>query len=132
MADNFRFELVSPERLLVSEAATQVTVPGAEGEFTVLPGHAPFVSTLRPGLLTVSLQSGGRDEYVLFGGFAEVGPDALTVLAEQAQPRRDLDAEEIAARVRDAEEDVNDATDDAARARAQERLDQLRALQQFA
>ena len=129
MADTFTFELVSPERLLVSGEATQVVVPGSEGDFAVLPNHAPVMSTLKPGVLAISMQSEGESRIFVRGGFAEVGPTSLTVLAEQAIPLSELDAAALAAEVKNAEEDVNDARDDAARNRAQERLDQLKQLQ---
>jgi F-type H+-transporting ATPase subunit epsilon len=130
MAETFRFELVSPERLLVSEDIASVTAPGAEGEFTVLPRHAPFMTTLKPGVLTVRVDKGPERRIVVFGGFAEVNPDGCIVLAEEAVPVDALDPEAVAREIRDAEEDVADAETEEARFRAQTRLDQLRALQQ--
>ena len=130
MAETFRFELVSPERLLVSEDIASVTAPGAEGEFTVLPRHAPFMTTLKPGVLTVRVDKGPERRIVVFGGFAEVNPDGCIVLAEEAVPVDALDPEAIAREIRDAEEDVADAETEEARFRAQTRLDHLRALQQ--
>ncbi len=129
MAELMKFELVSPERLLMSEDVEQVTVPGSEGEFTVLARHAPVLSTMRPGLLAV-VQDGGTEEKIFVrGGFAEVNPDGLTVLAEEAVHMSDLDAAALAQHVKNAEEDVADATDDDKRARAQETLDHLKQLQ---
>ncbi len=130
MAETFRFELVSPERLLVSEDIASVTAPGAEGEFTVLPRHAPFMTTLRPGVLTVRVDKGPERRIVVFGGFAEVNPDGCIILAEEAVPVETLDPDAVAREIRDAEEDVADAETEDARFRAQTRLDQLRALQQ--
>ena len=130
MAETFRFELVSPERLLVSEDVASVTAPGAEGEFTVLPRHAPFMTTLKPGVLTVRVDKGPERRIVVFGGFAEVNPDGCIILAEEAVPVETLDPEAVAREIRDAEEDVADAETEEARFRAQTRLDQLRALQQ--
>ncbi len=130
MAETFRFELVSPERLLVSEDIASVTAPGAEGEFTVLPRHAPFMTTLKPGVLTVRVDKGPERRIVVFGGFAEVNPDGCIVLAEEAVPVDALDPEAVAREIRDAEEDVADAETEEARFRAQTRLDHLRALQQ--
>lgn len=129
MADTFRFELVSPERLLISADAEQVLVPGAEGDFTVLPHHAPVLSTLRPGVLDVRLHGGEERRLFLRGGFAEVDPESLTVLAEHAIDLAELDAAALAQEIRDAEEDVADAKDDAARDKAQEKLDRLKLLQ---
>ena len=130
MAETFRFELVSPERLLVSEAVASVTAPGAEGEFTVLPRHAPFMTTLKPGVLTVRVDKGPERRIVVFGGFAEVNPDGCIILAEEAVPVETLDPDAVAREIRDAEEDVADAETEEARFRAQTQLDHLRALQQ--
>lgn len=123
----FHFELVSPERQLFSGAVEQVVVPGAEGDFGVLAGHAPFVSTLRPGILTVHGEGQPKRLYVR-GGFAEVSESGLTVLAERATAVEDLRADQIDAEIRDAEEDLADAKDDAAKAKASEKLDQLRSV----
>jgi F-type H+-transporting ATPase subunit epsilon len=123
------FELVSPERLLLSEDVASVTIPGTEGEMGILPGHAPVLSTLRPGVVTVNRESGAADRIFVRGGFAEVNPQGLTVLAETAIPLAELDAAALAQHVRDLEEDVADAQDDETRRRAQEALDHLRALQ---
>jgi F-type H+-transporting ATPase subunit epsilon len=79
----FHFELVSPDKILFSGEVDQVDVPGSEGDFGVLAGHAPLIALLRPGLMTV-YAAGEKTELVIFGGFAEVGPDGLTVLAEYA------------------------------------------------
>jgi F-type H+-transporting ATPase subunit epsilon len=127
MAETFKFELVSPERLLLSEEVAQVEVPGAEGDFTVLPRHAPVLASLRPGVLAVGGVAARR--FFVRGGFAEVGPSGLTVLAETAIDFAELDAAHLAQEVKDAEEDMADATDDAVRDRAQTRLDQLHQVQ---
>ncbi len=129
MAELMKFELVSPERLLMSEDVQQVTVPGTEGEFTVLARHAPVLSTMRPGLLSVVGDGGDEEKIFVRGGFAEVNPDGLTVLAEEAIHMSDLDQDALAQQVKNAEEDVADATDDEKRARAQEALDHLKQLQ---
>lgn len=128
MAELLKFELVSPERLLMSEAVQQVTVPGTEGEFTVLARHAPVLSTVRPGVLAVVRDGGGEDRIFVRGGFAEVNPEGLIVLAEEAIHMADLDRETLAQRVANAEEDVADASSDEKRARAQETLDHLKQL----
>ena len=130
MPDSFKFELVSPERLLVSGNVEQVIVPGSEGEMTVLAHHAPLLTTLRPGLLDIGFPGGGEHQrYFVRGGFAEVSPAGLTVLAETAIDLVELDAAQFAQAVKDAEEDVADATDDAIRDRAQTKLDHLRQVQ---
>jgi len=114
----------------MSAEVEQVTVPGTEGEFTVLARHAPVLSTVRPGVLSV-VQDGGSEERIFVrGGFAEVNPDGLTVLAEEAIPMADLDRDALAQQIQNAEEDVADATDDEKRNRAQQTLDQLRQLQE--
>ena len=127
MANTFHFDLVSPEKLLFSGDVTQVDVPGEDGEFGVLAGHAPFVAMLKPGVLTVHGFNEQR-RIVVHGGFAEVGPSGLTVLAEQATPVEEIDAAAIAKAIKDAEEDFVDATDVVSRDKARERLDQLRTL----
>jgi len=83
MADTMQFDLVSPERRLASVKAREIRIPGADGEMTVMPGHAPVITTLKPGVLKV-LGEGGGTEYVVTGGFAEVTADTCTVLAERS------------------------------------------------
>jgi F-type H+-transporting ATPase subunit epsilon len=129
MPDAFKFELVSPERLLLSGEVEQVLVPGSEGDMTVLAHHAPLLATLRPGLLDIGMQGGEHKRYFIRGGFAEVGPSGLTVLAETAIDLVELDAGQLAQAIKDAEEDVADATEDAVRDRAQTKLDHLRQVQ---
>jgi F-type H+-transporting ATPase subunit epsilon len=123
------FELVSPERLLLSEDVAEVDIPGTEGDMGILPGHAPVLSTLRPGVITVTRDGGQKDRIFVRGGFAEVNPQGLTVLAETAIPLDELEAATLAQHVKDLEEDVADAQDDETRRRAQESLDHLKALQ---
>jgi F-type H+-transporting ATPase subunit epsilon len=129
MPDPFKFELVSPERLLVSGEVAQVMVPGSEGDMTVLAYHAPLLTTLRPGVLDIGFPGGQHQRYFIRGGFAEVGPSGLTVLAETAIDLRELDAGQLAQAIKDAEEDVADANEDSLRDRAQTKLDQLRQVQ---
>jgi F-type H+-transporting ATPase subunit epsilon len=126
---NFHFELVSPEKLLFSGEVSQVDVPGEEGEFGVFAEHAPYIATLKPGVLTI-YRDGGNIRVVVRGGFAEVAPGGnLTVLAEQAVPVDELDPEMITQAIQDTEEDISDATDEVARDKARERLEQLQTLQ---
>lgn len=101
----FHFELVSPEKLLFSGDVEQVDVPGAEGDFGVLAGHAPFVSTLRPGILTVH-GAGGEQKIVVLGGFAEVSAEGLTVLAELAETLEDIDRGMISTRIGEMEQRI--------------------------
>lgn len=121
----FPFELVSPERLVYSGQVTEVIVPGAEGEFGVLAGHAPFVSTLKPGVLVIKGDGAPRKLFVR-SGFAEANPKGLTILAETATPLADLHPEQLARMIKDAEEDVEDARDEATRMRRQAFLDSLK------
>ena len=127
MAGTFKFELVSPERVLLSEDAEQVVLPGRDGDFGVLAGHAPVISTLRPGVLDITLPSGKRRVFVK-GGFAEVDPARLTVLAQTALDLDNLGANTIADELKSAEEDLAAAKDDQARMLASELVEQLRAL----
>jgi F-type H+-transporting ATPase subunit epsilon len=129
MADLFKFDLVSPEDLLLSQDVQQVLVPGTEGNFTVLPGHAPMLSTMRPGVIDVTDEAGNEERIYVRGGVAEVNPNGLTVLAEEAVPLAELSPDMLAQQIRNAEEDVADATEDEKRRRAQESLDHLRDLQ---
>lgn len=119
------FELVSPERLVYSGAVTEVIVPGAEGEFGVLAGHAPFIAMLKPGILTIK-GDGADKRYFVRGGFAEVNASGLTILAEEARPVEEIDAGMLAQHIKNAEEDVADATTDETRQRAQRQLDDLK------
>jgi F-type H+-transporting ATPase subunit epsilon len=124
MATTFPFELVSPERVLFSGEVTQVVVPAAEGEITVLAGHAPFMSALRAGVVTVD----GSKRLFVRGGFADISAAGLTLLAEQAIAVEDINAEKVAGQIKDTEEDLRDAKTDEARARATATLEGLRAM----
>lgn len=128
MAELLKFELVSPERLLVSEQVQQVTVPGTEGNFTVFAQHAPVLSTMRPGVVDVKKDGGEEQHIFVRGGFAEVNPAGLTILAENAMPLEELDKEILAQQIQNTSEDVADATDDEKRRVAQENLDHLQQL----
>jgi F-type H+-transporting ATPase subunit epsilon len=122
MADQIQFELVAPERLLVSEPVEMVVVPGVEGDFGVLPGHAPLVSAVRPGVIAVF--EGGKVSQRIFvaGGFAEVTGERCTVLAEQAMPVADIDRAAAEAEIRDAREDLIETKDEAERTQVESRL----------
>jgi F-type H+-transporting ATPase subunit epsilon len=122
------FEFVSPETVLFSGDVDQVDLPGMEGDLGVLPGHAPMVTTLRPGIITI-FRDGNREPVVVVGGFAEMSPAGLTVLADRAGSREDFDLDLLASDIKDAEEDVADCKDDKERDKLVRRLDQLRALQ---
>lgn len=109
---NFKFELVSPERLLISEDASEVQVPGSEGDFTVLSGHSPVLSTLRPGVLNVKLAEGKARRIYVKGGFAEADPASLTILAQQAVDLAELDKDWVATELASAEQELAAATGD--------------------
>ena len=126
MAATFRFELVSPERLLLAEDVEQVDVPGAEGDFGVLPQHMPLISTLRPGILVVREGGQAAQEYFVRGGFAEVRPTQLIVLAEQAVPVAEIDQAQLDQAIRNAEEDAADAAEGEPKVKAELALAQLR------
>ncbi|MGA2638370.1 F0F1 ATP synthase subunit epsilon [Methylocella sp.] len=124
MAD-FHFELVSPERLVFSGEVQSVVVPGSEGQFTVLKDHAPLMSTLKPGVVDI-LESPSRTlRFFVRGGFADVAPTGLTILAERAVPLEEFDAAQIAADIEDAEDEVARAKTDEGRRLAAEKRDQL-------
>jgi len=128
MADTFKFELVSPERLLISADVREVLVPGSEGDFTVLPNHAPVIAMLRPGILRVPGLDGQLGEVFVRGGLADVGPDSLTVLAEQAVPLAEVDAAMMEREIEDAEQDVAGSRDEDTRRQAEDVLERLRSL----
>jgi F-type H+-transporting ATPase subunit epsilon len=121
-------EFVSPESVLFSGEVDQVDLPGAEGDMGILAEHAPLVTVLRPGIVTI-YRGGAREPVVVTGGFAEVGPAGLTVLADRAVARADFDLDALAGEIKDAEEDVADAKDEAQRDKLANRLAQLKALQ---
>ena len=128
MADTVEFELVSPERLLLSIPVEMVVVPGSEGDFGVLPGHAPMISTVRPGVISI-WQEGAVDRRVFVaGGVAEVQSGRCTVLAEDAVPLDDADEADADRRIAAAREALERASDDGAAAEARKRLAAAEAL----
>ena len=128
MTDKISFDLVSPERLLLSEDAEMVTIPGSEGEMGVMAGHMPLVSTLKAGIIDVKGAADGTQRFFVSGGFAEITPAKITVLAEEALPLAALDAAAIDERIVDAEEDIALAQTDVEMTRATEALDHLKRL----
>lgn len=126
MADKVTFEMVLPDRLLMSAEVASVVVPGREGDFTVLPGHAPVITTLRPNVLEVFETEGGAATRIFVrGGFADVAVDRLTILAEEAIMLADLDRADLNQRISEASEDIEDAKTDEDREQAQAVHDQL-------
>lgn len=129
MAEAFQFELVSPERLLVSEQVDSVVIPGAEGEMTVLANHAPVMTTIKPGVVTVTAVGGKTERYCVFGGFADILPSGCTLLAESAVAVTAIDRDDLAKRIQNAREDVSDAKDEKTRTKAEEYLNHLTTLE---
>ncbi|OAM79626.1 F0F1 ATP synthase subunit epsilon [Devosia elaeis] len=119
MAEGLKIEIVSPERLVLSEVVQSVTVPGTEGYFTVMDDHAPFMTTLRPGFITVT-KDGGADVYFVKGGFADVSPEGLTILAEQSVPFAEFDHGDLQTQIKAAEEELNRAATPEDKSYAQE------------
>jgi F-type H+-transporting ATPase subunit epsilon len=128
MAETIVFELVTPEKLVLSVEAEMVVAPGAEGDFAVLKGHAPFVSSLRPGAIEIFEGERIAERIFVAGGVAEVANDRFTILAEQAIPVAELDRAALEAAIGDAREDWQDAKTEAERARVQENIDQLQTM----
>ena len=128
MANTIAFDLVSPDRLLVSTEAEMVVVPGTEGDFGAMAGHQPMISALRPGVVAVHNGGSIGDRYFVRGGFVEVTNERCTILAEEAIPVADLDREAIEQRIKDAEEDLADAVSDEERHRGDDELRTLNEL----
>lgn len=128
MAETFKFELVSPERLLVSADVREVLVPGSEGDFTVLPRHAPVIAMLRPGILRIPEMTGELSEIYVRGGLADVGPDKLVVLAEQAVPFAKFERELLAREIKEAEDILAQTQDEDVRRMAVDTLERLLSL----
>jgi F-type H+-transporting ATPase subunit epsilon len=124
----FPFELVSPEKLLFTGEVEAVVVPGTEGEFTVLKDHAPVMSGMKPGIVEIDGGSSAKRRLFVRGGFADVSPKGLTILAEQAIPLEDLNAAQLDADIQGAEEEIAATRDDETRRRATEKRDQLKEL----
>ncbi|MBY6260400.1 F0F1 ATP synthase subunit epsilon [Azospirillum sp. 412522] len=127
MADKVEFELVSPEKLLKSQPVDMVVVPGSEGDFGVLAGHSPMISTVRPGVIDVYEGDRIVDRVFVAGGFAEVTEARCTVLAEEAVALTDLDRATVEKQIKDLSEDLDDSKSDAERAAAEAKLAVARA-----
>jgi F-type H+-transporting ATPase subunit epsilon len=125
----FHFELVSPDKISFAGEVDQVDMPGADGDFGVLAGHAPLIALLRPGLMTV-YAAGEKTRLVVLGGFAEVGPDGLTVLADVATSVEDLDRTSLQTQIAQMEQDIKEMAQGSELDRAIARLDHFRVLDQ--
>ncbi len=128
MAQTIAFDLVSPDRLLVSTEAEMVIVPGTEGDFGTMAGHQPLISALRPGVVAVHDGGSISDRYFVRGGFVEVTNERCTILAEEAIPVADLDRAAIEQRIQDAEKDLANAGSDEERHRGDDELRTLNEL----
>ena len=126
MADTMQFDLVSPERKLASGQATSVQIPGADGDMTAMPDHAPVVTTLRPGILSVDMD-GSTQEYAVTGGFAQITAEGTTVLADEALPKGELTGDLLDDRIA-AATTARDAAEGAAADEAAKRVADLEAL----
>lgn len=129
MAELFRFELVSPEKLVLAAEVQQVKVPGSEGDFCILAGHAPVMTSIRPGVLDVTTRNGNARKFYVRGGFAEADPEKLVVLAQQTIDLEELNKGHLDQEIRDLEEDVADAKNDEQLVKAEFALDRLKELQ---
>ncbi|SPH16978.1 ATP synthase epsilon chain [Defluviimonas aquaemixtae] len=109
MADTMQFDLVSPERRLASVQAREVRIPGAEGDLTAMPGHAPLITTLRPGILRIVKEDGSNDDYAVTGGFAQITGSGTTLLAEEALHVSEMTLEIVRGFVERAEETLRKA-----------------------
>lgn len=112
----FQFELVSPEQILASIEARMVIVPGEDGDFGVLADHAPLLSSMRPGIVTVTAADGTQRKIFVSGGFADVDGTQCSVLAEEAVDVEKLDRDALTATLKDLEDDLDFAKDDAVKA----------------
>ena len=122
MADRIAFELVSPERLILSVEADMVTVPGGDGDFGALPRHAPLISTVRPGVIGVYENGAVVGSLFVAGGFVEVTGERCTVLADEAVPLDELDRSEVEREIREAREDASDTENEQVRKAAERRI----------
>lgn len=125
MADAFNFELVSPARLLVSEKVTEVVIPATLGEMTVMANHAPTMTTIKPGVVSVKLASGQVTKYVVFGGFADILPTGCTLLAESAVPANELTRDTLQQRIEAAQLEINNAQSDEHKTKLEQFLAEL-------
>ncbi|MCH8111923.1 MAG: F0F1 ATP synthase subunit epsilon [Proteobacteria bacterium] len=132
MAGTIAFELVSPDRLLLSEDVEMVVIPGTEGDFGVLVEHAPMISSVRPGILEVHKEGAEPQRIFVNGGFAEVTGDRCVVMTEEALPLDEVERSDIEQRIKDGEEDLEAVKTDHERHSIEIRLETLRNLLEVA
>lgn len=128
MADTFQFELVAPEKLIYSDDTEFVVVPGAEGDFGVLPGHALLLSTVRAGIIEIHENDKLKDRFFVAGGFAEVTPERCTVLSTESIKLDEIDESAARERLDLAERDLNNASSEAEREKCEKALEVAQAL----
>ena len=128
MADTVQFELVAPEKLIFSDDVELVVVPGSEGDFGVLPGHANLISTVRPGIIEIHENGQAKERYFVAGGYAEVTAERCTVLSTEAMPVDSIDRGTAEKRLEAAELDLREADDDVARSRFEDAVGVARAM----
>jgi F-type H+-transporting ATPase subunit epsilon len=126
----FQLELVTPDKMLFSDQVDQVDVPGVDGDFGVLAGHAPLVALIKPGVLVIH-EGGRKHRIVVLGGFAEVNPQGLTILADLARPAEDFDRAEIASQIAETEQRIKEMEQGSLLDRAIERLDHFHQLDTY-
>ena len=128
MADVFQFELVAPEKLIFSDDIEFVVVPGAEGDFGVLPGHALLLSTVRPGIIEIFENDKPKERFFVAGGFAEVTPERCTVLSTESVNLDDIDEAGARQRLEEAERDLSHASTDGEREKGEKAVQVAEAL----
>lgn len=128
MADSFNFELVSPEKLLLSARVTEIVLPATEGEMTVMANHAPFMTTIRPGIVSVKADDGTVSKFVVFGGFADILPDGCTLLAESAFPAGEFGRDTLNQRIEIARAELANASSDESKTRVNQLVADLESL----
>jgi len=124
----YKFDLVSPERLLVSQEIESVVIPGTEGEMTVMANHAPVMATVKPGVVTVKPVSGPEQKFVVFGGFADILPDVCTLLAEAALPAAEVSKDDLSRRIEETKAELADVKNDDDRTKLETFLNHLAAI----
>jgi len=124
----YKFDLVSPERLLVSQEIESVVIPGTEGEMTVMANHAPVMATVKPGVVTVKPVSGPEQKFVVFGGFADILPDVCTLLAEAALPAAEVSRDDLSRRIEETKAELADVRNDDDRTKLETFLNHLAAI----
>jgi len=129
MADMLHLEIVSPERLLKDAEVAMVIVPGSDGEFTALPQHAPLMSTMRPGIIEIfKSETSEAERLFVKGGLVQISPAGMTILAEETLVLDSVDSDDLAKKITDTQEDIQDAKDDIERAAAEKELAWMTAL----